>query len=257
MMKYKPILFNTEMVQAILDGRKTQTRRIVRLPDGIDPTRAEPSPDYEETLDVWDFMHGTNANGIFIDCFCPVKSPCAVGDILWVRETWTKEMRNYYYRADFESDWLDPCETLSGGYPASCVYHPGCEGCDRQMHRIYWHPSIHMPKEAARIFLKVTDVHPERLQDIDEDDVCREGAEGLILACEHMDYSFTPPEPCFNANPCHDCIINYGYPELFGKMVWNETIKPADLQRFGWDANPWVWVIEFERIDIPMGWCAK
>ena len=63
-----------------------------------------------------------------------------------------------------------------------------------------------------------------------------------------------PPEPCFNVNPCKDCIINHSYPELFGKMVWDKTIKHADLPRYGWDANPWVWVFEFERTEKPEGW---
>lgn len=106
-----------------------------------------------------------------------------------------------------------------------------------------------MPKEAARIFLRVTDVRAQRLQSMTEDDVCDEGAEKIISRCEHIDYSVVPPEPCYNTRQCKDCIIFYSYPELFGKMVWNPTIKKKDLPLYGWEANPWVWVVAFERIE--------
>lgn len=201
--RIKPILFNTEMVRAILAGRKTQTRRLVK----------------KQFLTEDDLK------------ICG--KPYDPGDILWVRETWKQYttgtagaglIDGYLYKAD------DPQDT-SG-----------------MMVEGHWHPSIHMPKAAARIFLRVTGVRVERLQDIDEDGVCNEGAERIISGCEHMDYSCVPPEPCFNVNPCKDCIINHGYPELFGKMVWDRTIKLADLPRYGWNANPWVWVIEFQRV---------
>ena len=110
-----------------------------------------------------------------------------------------------------------------------------------------------MPKEAARIWLKVTGVHVERLQDITEDDVCKEGAEPLIqCAIEHATYNAdgTLGDMCWNTDECSYCpFIEKSYSELFGKMVWNSTIKKQDLERYGWDANPWVWVIEFERIE--------
>ena len=253
-MKYRPALFNTPMVYAIEEGRKNTTRRLVRLPGkDWEILAAEKRPGADAT-GTWELtIHGT-IGGLTKDFIIHEDAPCLPGDILWVRETWTEDGQNFYYRADFESDWLDPCETLSGGYPIYCSYHPGCEGCMREKQRINWRPSIHMPKEAARIFLQVTGIRLERLQDIDENGVCDEGAESIISACEHMDYSVIPPEPCFNVHPCKNCIINYSYPELFGKMVWDKTIKPADLPRHGWAANPWVWVIEFERIPKPDDW---
>lgn len=131
----KPILFNIEMVRAIMEGRKTVTRRAVKLP------------------------------------YHP-------GDILWVRETWNGDWCDHYiYKADGGS-------AKAAGYAAEPK----------------WRPSIHMPREAARLFLRVTDVRVERLQDIN------------LIA------------------------------------VWDRTIKPADLHLYGWDANPWIQVIEFERI---------
>lgn len=107
-----------------------------------------------------------------------------------------------------------------------------------------------MPKEAARIWLKVTDVRVERLQDIDEDGVWNEG------------FRFTPPcltrvsadgHTCELDGPCMSsikyCDMTMG--ELFGRELWNNTIKKSDLDRYGWDANPWVWVVEFERCEKP------
>ena len=201
-MAIKPILFNTEMVRAILDGRKTCTRRTLKHPFIVHPNGYITKPRGNENL-------------------CPYDPPYQPGDILYARETWTEECGKYYYRADYDSDYLDPCETLSGGYPASCRNHPGCDGCMATSTRIHWHPSIHMPKEAARIWLKVTDVRVERLQDMTDDDAEAEGC---------FDYTSTA----------------LGFPD-----VWDSTIKKSDLDRYGWDASPWVWVIEFERCEKP------
>ncbi len=175
----KPILFNTEMVQAILDGRKTVTRRVVKFPEG--QTGRLPSNGARDYL----FYPG----GIKYP-------PYQVGDILYVRETWF-EFRGggYAYAADAtESSKMFRKEL---GYK--------------------WHPSIHMPKEAARIFLRVTDVKVDRLQCITREEALREGANP---ACAVMDY----------------------------KASWNKPIKKADLPVYGWDANPWVEVTRFERI---------
>ena len=211
-MAIKPILFNTEMVRAILDGRKTCTRR---LPN----KRVE--NDYF-SYEAWAMSVATEGCKKMTEKqFYEQYPPYKLGDILYVRETWTKECEKYYYRADYDSDYLEPCETLSGGYPASCRNHPGCEGCTATSWRIRWHPSIHMPKEAARIWLKVTDVRVERLQDMTDDDAEAEGC---------FDYTSTA----------------LGFPD-----VWDSTIKKSDIDRYGWDANPWVWVIEFERCEKP------
>jgi hypothetical protein len=111
-------------------------------------------------------------------------------------------------------------------------------------------PSIHMPKEAARIWLKVTDVRVERLQDITEDQTEEEG------------FLFTPPclhltgeNYCDIDGPCTSEIkyCDMGAGELFGTVLWNSTIKKSDLDRYGWDANPYVFVIEFERCEKPEG----
>lgn len=209
-MTIKPILFNTEMVRAILDGRKDATRRIVK---GFIPDDA-----------VWGYTAFTpkgyiSCRGTFADGYGEkfFKLPCDPGDILYVRESVFQGvgryldvsgetvcvLTNYFeYYADglHEKDhWKDKYENT-------------------WMHR---RPSIHMPKEAARIWLKVTDVRVERLQDMTDDDAEAEGC---------FDYTSTA----------------LGFPD-----VWDSTIKKSDLDRYGWDANPWVWVIEFERCKKP------
>lgn len=216
-MSEKPILFNTEMVRAILDGRKTQTRRVIRFPEG---TTGHLPPSGAKDYIYW-------PGGI-------KRAPYKPGDTLWVRETWKQ----------YTTGTAGP--GLIDGYMYKANEPQDTSG---MMVEDRWHPSIHMPKAAARIYLQVKDVWVERLQDIDEAGVCEEGAARIISSCEYIDYYFSPPEPCFNAHPCKDCIINYSYPELFGKMVWDKTVKAADLPCYGWDANPWVWVISFERIE--------
>ncbi len=226
MSRVSPILFNTDMVRAILDGRKTVTRRVMK-----------PQP-----------LFRAHRKFIFADEECPKKwENCddiidtyqyQPGDILYVRETWCNVNiegvePEYYYYADVHI----------------------CEDYNRTEWK--WRPSIHMPKAAARIWLKVTDVRAERLQDIGEDGVNAEGAEPLIQCpLEHatIEPDGTTGDMCWNADCCKQCdYINKSYGELFGEIVWNSTIKKSDLDRYGWEANPWVWVIEFERCEKPEG----
>ena len=204
-MAIKPILFNTEMVKAILEGRKTQTRRVVKNQDGIHPRRNNIS------FYGWDDGHGYQ-----------MMPPCKENDILWVRETWDnvpfspgghfRFIGRYYYKADGDLR------------PDSC--------------RGNWHPSIHMPKDAARIFLRVKAVKIERLRHISFDDCKHEGI--------WDDYKTT-------SQVYHDSLARAAYPNCFAEL-WNSTIKPADRDRYSWEANPWVWVIEFERCERPDGW---
>lgn len=220
-MAIKPILFNTEMVRAILDGRKTCTRRICK--DANECT----VPDMEfynadrRTYAVHNFADKEHMEQLSMaERNCPI----CPGDTLYVRETWcglpvneAGHMRGhtiYYYKADGE---LRP---------------KGWRGT--------WHPSIHMPKEASRIWLKVTDVRVERLQSITVEGAIREGAEGE--KCHHTNAG---------AFGCTDCM-NTGWiepPQVEFMQIWNSTIKKSDIDRYGWDANPWVWVIEFERCE--------
>ena len=199
----KPILFNTEMVKAILENKKTCTRRIIKKK-------------YENAdIDWFENKHGKrlvyvqndvpgpikNPNGTTshkLIAMEEIKKPYEVGDVLYVRETWLKGDDGYHYKANSTS--LSEEVRKQFGYK--------------------WKPSIHMPKVAARIFLKVTDVRAERLQDITEDQARREG--------------------CF--------LPSYKDGELVGdsvtlfKILWNNLYN-------NWGDNPWVWVIEFEIVE--------
>lgn len=220
-MSTKPILFNTEMVRAILDGKKSCTRRLVKpQPQGYFEVNENPVYIYDT-----DWNQGK------------ITPPYQPGDILYVRETWHK-----YIKRVGKGESCRFAEFY--GYRAS-VANP--EDADEP-----WRPSIHMPKEAARIWLKVTDVRVERLQKIDEDGVWEEG------------FRFTPPcltrvsadgHTCDLDGPCTSRIkyCDMTMEELFGRELWDKTIKKSDLDSYGWNANPWVWVIEFERCKKPKG----
>lgn len=200
-MAEKPILFNTEMVNAIMEGRKTQTRRLVKTKHrGAAGFNVCFSKATGEITGVYDFDEDER---MYDD---PTQAPFQPGDVLWVRETWTEMPYGFAYRADGEEP-------------------DGWDGNDR------WYPSIHMPKEAARLYLKVKDVRIERLQEISEDDALAEGAD----AGEYLDEQGN--------------LMDVYYPHEDFAHIWDSVIKNADLPIYGWDANPWVWVIEFERYD--------
>lgn len=204
MSRVLPILFNTEMVLAILDGLKGATRRIVK---GFIPDDA-----------IWGYTEFTpkgyiSCRGIFADGYGEkfFKLPCEPGDIMYVRETWSE-----HYTADSNGKLVYCYKADGTNLKAECL--PG------ENNR--WYPSIHMPKEAARILLKVKDVRVERLQEISGGDLLKEGID------------------LFQSN-----YVRVAFDEF--KNLWNSTIKKSDLDRYGWDASPWVWVIEFERCEKP------
>lgn len=210
----KPILFNTEMVQAILEGRKTQTRRIIK--------------NKYENADIEWFTNKYGTHLVYMQNDVPepvynpetkttrhklraceeIKPPYHVGDILWVRETWSTQYDGihdsngygkYVYKAD--GTILDNSEGISSSR---------------------WYPSIHMPRTAARIFLKVTNVRVERIQDITEEECIKEGCGKEFYSC---DYGGGYLDPKDNFMVTWDSIYN------------------------NWLKNPWVWVIEFEKIE--------
>jgi hypothetical protein len=240
-MAIKPILFNTEMVQAILDGRKTCTRRVAKnVPDHTHRIESI----YENGRLQFDCFYSAYAPAldIYADFCMPCFPPYQQGDILYVRETWCRYGKlddfdhviegteKYYYLADGENPTPYNCFLVQRN------------GYDEYKDTPVWHPSIHMPKEAARIWLKVTDVRAERLQDIKEDGVLKEGVQGV--RCDHV---------AIGEHGCTDCL-NTGWlepPIIDFMQTWDSTIKKSDIDRYGWDANPWVWVIEFERCEKP------
>lgn len=195
-MKERPILFSAPMVRAILEGRKTQTRRAVKL---------KPWHGVEEREDCtfWPWMHDSERAA---DCWlnCPYGSP---GDLLWVRETWCVNPRRHF--------GVEP----SG--PEHCLYRATAAKIDSGFK---WTPSIHMPRWASRITLKITDVRVERLQAISTDGI---RAEGITI-------------------PATDCFpdVNTGSKlRDQWQRLWTD-INGAD----SWAANPWVWVVSFERV---------
>lgn len=211
-MSMKPILFNTEMVRAILDGRKSCTRRIVKPQQlvGLLPDKCKNGVP-EEFLKEKKLMFKPYCNMTDIELInTAYKAPYQRGDILYVRETWCKGLERYIYRADYSD--------------TEKFYRDGKEI------EMKWHPSLHMPKDAARIFLRVTNVRVERLQDITVEDALEEGMDKYIRLNGELD---------------ENSIIT----SFIG--IWNSTIKKSDLDRYGWNANPWVWVIEFERCEKP------
>lgn len=197
-MAIKPILFNTEMVRAIPDGRKSCTRRVVK---------PQPTARYG------------------VQCTNPPYQP---GDILYVRETWSEgyEDGTYIYRAD---DKLADLPTF------------------KESSKLIYHPSIRMPKEAARIWLKVTNVRVERLQEMKPVDVIKEGAYPDCWDCLNT-YGESGSQCCYGTeeqcSQCDEVMMEW-------EKLWTSTIKKSDIDRHGWDANPWVWVIEFERCEKP------
>ena len=217
-MAIKPILYNTEMVRAILDGRKSCTRRLVKpQPDEKHTYPLGFVTDSTEKKEVGCFGFGIGEYGGSIQY---AKPPYQPGDILYVRETWSEgyEEGTYIYRA---SDKLAGLPTF------------------KESSKLIYHPSIHMPKEAARIWLKVTDVRVERLQSITEGGAVKEGI--YVANCKDCNAPF-------GCDVCPD----EGYNEIDEFVeLWNSTIKKSDLDFYGWDANPWVWVILFERCEKP------
>lgn len=202
-MAIKPILFNTEMVRATLEGR----RSCIRLKIPIDIVN-NCDVETDGTLLSYENNYG--------DFIKPVKlCQYQPGDILYVRETWKKAPNGYYYYEDWQrNDIADVTK---------------------------WKPSIHMPKEAARIWLKVTNVRVERLQDITPKGAESEGVGNLFY--DDIGYG--------EKNYGTEVDTEYGIAKEQFAWLWESTIKKSDLDRYGWDANPWVWVIEFERCEKP------
>ena len=217
----KPILFNTDMVLAILDGRKMVTRRVIK-PQPKSKLCYVFAGSHKKDIRRWVYPSKT-AHEFLGEEFKLTDDiteeelkkkwnpPYHTDDILYVRETWGEgyEEGTYIYKADDKLANLPEFKESS---------------------KLIYRPSIHMPKEAARVFLKVTNVRVERLQDIDDEQAKEEGANwrnGKNVGFEEK--------------------MRRSAVERFAE-IWNSNIKKSDLDRYGWDANPWVWVIEFEVI---------
>lgn len=199
-MNVKPIIFSTKMVQAILGGRKTQTRRVMK-PQPESPLYKLPGRD--------EYFFGRCVENNYHDTV--LKQPYQPGDILWVRETW-----------GYARGGLHPEKGI--GY-SEILYKATDDSDDVER----WRSSRYMPKEVARIYLRVTDVRAERVQDITEEGAMEEG----------FPHQFD--------SPLHP------YDGAAGAFIG--TWDNLNAKRgYGWDKNPWVWIYTFERVEKPEGW---
>ena len=206
-MASKPILFNTPMVQTILYGRKTQTRRVIKDKDITN--------NFDIDIDGSVYAYIDRETG---DSYTPTAiAKYQIGDILWVRETWSEYGNIHNPHMGY---W----------YKASGIEQPYMDRVKFKMCK--WRPSIHMPREAARIFLRVTNVRVERLQEITPFDAWNEGC--------RIGNSFPWEEHIPDLQQqCRDIVF---------KTLWDSTIKKQDLDKYAWEANPWVWIYEFESV---------
>lgn len=230
-MATKPILFSGPMVRAILEGRKTMTRRVIPELAGKDAWlvgryKTLESPPGKVMLGEHITFRYREDSGKFRDVHVPLRF--REGDVLWVRETWCN------------------CATIDSALTNTDMY---AYKADYEVSDVpwRWRPSIHMPKAAARLFLRVTDVRVERLQDMRHDEAAKEGIR-----------AFTDPQNGIVGFCWAEGVLNiYDMPKnptRAFEMLWNGI----DAKRgHGWDANPWVWVNSFERCDRPVGWPGK
>lgn len=255
MANLKSILMNTEMVRATLAGRKTSLRRLVKPQPShfFNCVMGEPRP-----------INGEGYGAVLPDgteqMFSP---PYQTGDLLYVREAWC--MATDLFGAD-------PGPVYMADYTES-------ELLDLRSRHFRWKPSVHMPKDIARLFLRVTDVRLEQLQEITEHQAIREG---IVRMFDHMtdqQYADWSQNAAPGSQKPDWAWSNYLWHGHFGALgggnrlsdawdyqssgyedprasfssLWNSTIPLKDWPTCGWHANPWVWVIEFERCDKPEG----
>ena len=212
----KPILFNTEMVRAILEGRKTVTRRAVKFKDGKNPNWTG------YIKDGLTLYNGTNEP-------CNMPAPYQVNDVLYVRETFFQAVSHYL---DVSGECVSVLSPIFE-YLADGKHKKGHWYNERQDYYMVKRPSIHMPKEAARIFLRVTDVRVERLQDMTLEDFFNEGI------------SIDEDEALREINLLDEA---HSIAKVKFRQLWDSTIKKDQAKYYSWSVDPYVWVIEFEDI---------
>jgi hypothetical protein len=209
--KERPILFSAPMVRAILDGSKTQTRRVVKWPAWAQPHPEVFARDLRDGQEVW-YVPGDDQPSKVMRC--PYGQP---GDRLWVRETFlhVTKMENECFVVDGDGNYVE--ETWYRADQKAYSYHP--DGSEESTENIPWKPSIHMPRWASRITLEITGVRVEHLQDISDEDSLSEGVYPTSTG------------------------LYPGSPRAAYQKLWEQ------LHGLGsWDANPWVWVVEFRRL---------
>ena len=217
-MTERGMIFNGEMVRAILEGRKTQTRRVMKVQPESNQLGLLLITDSTKRSDISKYHWAeSNATGNHVRSklfSCPFG---AVGDRIWVRETWAEAGASAPDLKLYRANYPEHVPSIYENVPPA--------------EEIRWTTSIHMPRWASRILLGITDVRVERLNAISEEDARAEGIiDGGCLNCGE-------PEPCGCANPEPDATDAFAYlwQSIYGQESWN--------------SNPWVWVIEFERVE--------
>jgi len=222
-MKYRPILFSAPMVRALLDGSKTQTRRVVNLNDRLGRFDKD---GYHAVTDSTIVRTSWTPSTIQKVVDCPYGQP---GDRLWVRETFT----------DLQDTGIEyrpiPSVPLKRYVFAADIKLGSHEDEARKEFGIKWRPSIFMPRTASRITLEVTGVRVERLQDISEVDCIAEGIE----RSEEYPTLWKRGDLYGDQNT----VQITGFPKLAYRSIW-EAISGHE----SWHANPWVWVVEFKQV---------
>ncbi|AWF35065.1 putative upf86.8 [Klebsiella oxytoca] len=223
-MKERGMIFNGEMVRAILDGRKTQTRRIMKVQPEHSELGLRRVVESKNGIDdgkyFWSQSDATGLKSRSKPFACPFGT---VGDRIWVREAFRVHSRatdvaTLVYKASERNSWTEQTHRV----PVAV--------CNKPATPEKWTPSLHMPRWASRILLEITDVRVERLNAISEEDARAEGIiDGGCLNCGE-------PEPCGCANPEPDATDAFAY-------LWQSIYGQEN-----WNANPWVWVIEFKRV---------
>jgi len=280
-MAIKPILFNTEMVRAILDGRKSCTRRIVK-----------PQPQSRLcytfagcNCGTWGYPSKTAYENWGDEYKLPEditdeelkrrwNPPYHTDDILYVRETWRVgawDIFNQMIAFDYKDGTCGELtyihdqelferlvnQSREDARKAKCDYNGVDFVWEKGKSPCRWHPSIHMPKEAARVWLKVTDVRVERLQEITESGAKAEGIRGYTKDGNFYKYAVTDDWWIDYHNKHKEIVTGTWWQDMprtakdAFSYLWNSTIKKSDLDLYGWNANPYVWVIEFERCEKP------
>ncbi|HID2075388.1 TPA: morphogenetic protein [Klebsiella oxytoca] len=235
-MKERGMIFNGEMVRAILDGRKTQTRRIIK-----------PQPEATLSGSLSGKWSSRPLNGLLLPKIEDIAIHCpfgVVGDRIWVRETFQGPLFDYdlmdsYCKDPTPFEKPEFCVYKADGVPAPEFYD-----ADDELH-CCWRPSIHMPRWASRIMLEITDVRVERLNSINEHDAIAEGLAEISKDWRTYKYGVPDRDGYPGTDDCgwpwHEWEC---YPISAYSKLW-ESIYGAD----SWQANPWVWVIEFKRVE--------
>lgn len=209
----KPILFNTAMVKAILEGNKTVTRRIIKVSNELDFIGfIAYSTDRNEGSAAFGIGSFEDINNSKITDYA--KPPYEVGDVLYVRETWCNAEEDLVSNSIFKDNKYLYKVDNNGNI------QPGIESDVKR-----WRPSIHMPKEVSRINLKIISVKVERLQSMKDEDYLKEGIRDV--------------ENISSKNDSNEVL------KLMFKDIWNSTISKEQSEGL-WENNPWVWAIEFE-----------